>query len=73
MKNFNVTKEYNRNEFKNFLQDFLSDDYTTTEEQVFFNSANIDAGYKLGESEKLDLTVYEFVIKSSAVDRKSVV
>jgi len=72
MRNFNVTKEYNRNEFKNFLQDFLSDDYTTTEEQVFFDSANIDAGYKLGESEKLDLTVYEFVIKSSHDPRVTV-
>ena len=72
MRYFNVTKEYNRNEFKNFLQDFLSDDYTTTEEQVFFDSANIDAGYKLGESEKLDLTVYEFVIKSSHDPRVTV-
>ena len=72
MRNFNVTKEYNRNEFKNFLQDFLSDDYTTTEEQVFFDSANIDAGYKLGESEELDLTVYEFVIKSSHDPRVTV-
>ena len=72
MRNFNVTKEYNRNEFKNFLQDFLSDDYTSTEEQVFFNSANIEKACKLGESEELDLTVYEFVIKSSHDPRVTV-
>ncbi len=64
MKEFDVTKDYNREDFLEFLSDFLPEDYTQEEEQTYFNYINIEEGYKLGTCDSLDLDVFEFRTKS---------
>ena len=65
MKTFEVTQDYNREKFMEFLSDFLPEDYTQEEDQVFFNYTNIEEGYKLGTCGSLDLDVFEFRTKSN--------
>ena len=64
MKEFDVTKDYNRENFLEFLSDFLPEDYAQEEEQTYFNYINIEEGYKLGTCDSLDLDVFEFRTKS---------
>ena len=63
MKTFDVSKEYNRENFSEFLTDFLPDDFERAEEETFFEYTNIEKGYKLGTSESLNLDVFEFRTK----------
>ncbi|WP_296013634.1 Eco57I restriction-modification methylase domain-containing protein [uncultured Treponema sp.] len=63
MKTFDVSKEYNRENFSEFLTDFLPDDFEQAEEETFFEYTNIEEGYKLGTSESLNLDVFEFRTK----------
>ena len=63
MKTFDVSKDYNRENFREFLTDFLPDDFEPTEEETFFEYTNIEEGYKLGTSESLNLDVFEFRTK----------
>ena len=65
MKTFNVQDAYNRNDFKRFLQDFLTEDFAPNEEELYFEFKNIAKGYNLGESDDLDLSVFEFIVNSS--------
>lgn len=65
IKAFDITKEYNREVFLDFLRDFLPDDFEQIEEQTFFEFTNIEEGYKLGFSDSLNLDVYEFRTKSN--------
>ena len=60
MKEFDVTKDYNREDFVEFLTDFLPEDFEQEEEQTFFDFINIEEGFKLGTSAKLDLDIFEF-------------
>lgn len=64
MKEFDVTKDYNRENFVEFLTDFLPEDFEQEEEQTYFDYINIEEGYKLGTSASLDLDIYEFRTKS---------
>ena len=63
MKTFDVSKNYSRENFREFLTDFLPDDFEPTEEETFFEYTNIEEGYKLGTSESLNLDVFEFRTK----------
>ena len=65
IKAFDITKEYNREVFLDFLRDFLPDDFEQIEEQTFFEFTNIEEGYKLGFSDSLNLDVYEFRTRSN--------
>ena len=65
MKTFNVQDAYNRNDFKRFLQDFLTEDFVPHEEELYFDFKNIAKGYDLGESDDMDLSVFEFIVNSS--------
>lgn len=65
MKTFNVQDAYNRNDFKRFLQDFLTEDFVPNEEELYFDFKNISKGYNLGESDALDLSAFEFIVNSS--------
>ena len=65
MKTFNVQAAYNRNDFKRFLQDFLTEDFVPNEEELYFDFKNIAKGYNLGEANDLDLSVFEFIVNSS--------
>ena len=65
MKTFNVQDAYNRNDFKRFLQDFLTEDFVPNEEELYFDFKNIAKGYDLGESDDMDLSVFEFSVNSS--------
>ncbi|WP_428046280.1 Eco57I restriction-modification methylase domain-containing protein [Candidatus Avelusimicrobium fimicolum] len=65
MKTFNVQDAYNRNDFKRFLQDFLTEDFVPNEEELYFDFKNIAKGYDLGESDDMDLSVFEFIVNSS--------
>lgn len=40
IKAFDITKEYNREVFLDFLRDFLPDDFEQIEEQTFFEFTN---------------------------------
>lgn len=64
MKTFEVTQDYNREDFLEFLSDFLPEDYTQEEEQTYYDYTNIEDGYKLGTCDSLDLDVFEFRTKS---------
>ena len=64
MKTFEVTQDYNREDFLAFLSDFLPEDYIQEEEQTFYDYTNIEDGYKLGTCDSLDLDVFEFLTKS---------
>ncbi len=65
MKTFDVTQDYNREDFLEFLSDFLPEDYTMEEEQSYYEYINIEEGYKLGTCDSLDLDVFEFRTKSN--------
>ena len=65
MKTFNVQAAYNRNDFKRFLQDFLTEDFIPNEEELYFDFKNIAKGYNLGEADDMDLSVFEFIVNSS--------
>lgn len=59
--NLDLTKAYNRNDFTDFLyDDFLPEDFQLSEEPIYFDSKKLVEGWKLGSSDELDLTVYEF-------------
>lgn len=56
-----ITQSYERDNFQDFLRnDFLTDNFTPCEEEIFFDFKNIKQGYKLGEDKTLDLDVFEF-------------
>ena len=65
MKTFNIQAAYNRNDFKRFLQDFLTEDFIPNEEELYFNFKNIAKGYNLGEADDMDLSAFEFIVNSS--------
>ena len=65
MKTFDVSKDYKREDFTEFLTDFLPDDFEPAEEETYFEYTNIEEGYKLGTSESLNLDVFEFRTKSN--------
>ena len=58
--NLDLSKNYNRKDFTRFIYDFLPDDFQPEEEQLYFDGKKLAEGWKLGSSEDLDLTVYEF-------------
>ena len=59
--NLDLTKVYNREDFTKFIyDDFLPDDFRPSEEPIYFDSKKLAEGWKLGSSDELDLTVYEF-------------
>ena len=58
--NLDLSKNYNREDFTRFIYDFLPDDFQPEEEQLYFDGKKLAEGWKLGSSEDLDLTVYEF-------------
>ncbi|MBO4440648.1 hypothetical protein J5834_00845 [bacterium] len=59
--NLDLTKVYNREDFTKFIyDDFLPDDFRPSEEPIYFDSKKLVEGWKLGNSDELDLTVYEF-------------
>lgn len=63
MTKFNVAEKYIREDFTEFLTNFLPDDFEPKEENLYFDSTVLDGNnsYLLGESDSLDLAVYEFV------------
>ena len=65
MKTFNIQAAYNRNDFKRFLQDFLTEDFIPNEKELYFNFKNIAKGYNLGKADDMDLSVFEFIVNSS--------
>ena len=65
MKTFNIQAAYNRNDFKRFLQDFLTEDFIPNEEELDFNFKNIAKGYNLGKADDMDLSAFEFIVNSS--------
>lgn len=65
MKTFNIQAAYNRNDFKRFLQDFLTEDFIPNEEELYFNFKNIAKGYNLGKADDMDLSAFEFIVNSS--------
>ena len=65
MKVFDLTTDYSREDFADFLSDFLPDDFESQDEEVFYNFTNIEEGYKLGTCKSLDLDIFEFRTKSS--------
>lgn len=65
MKTFDVSNDYNRGDFADFLTDFLPDDFEPAEEKIYFEYINIEEGLKLGSVESLGLDVFEFRTKSN--------
>jgi len=61
MNTFDVSKDYNRDKYVDFLNDFLPDDFELNIEEVFYkNYTNIDKVFKLGTVPSLNLDVFEF-------------
>ena len=71
MKNFDLTKKYERKIFTDFLSDFLPDDFEAETEEIYFDYTNIEEGIKLGSSESLSLEVFEFRTKGNRDPRIS--
>ena len=65
MKTFDVSNDYNRGDFADFLTDFLPDDFEPAEEKIYSEYINIEEGLKLGSVESLGLDVFEFRTKSN--------
>ena len=65
MKYFDLTKDYNRDTFLDFVYDFLPDDFEQDIDEPYYDYKNIESGYKLGSCESLSLNVYEFRTLSS--------
>lgn len=65
MQTFDVTKKYNKEDFTNFLSDFLPDDFEQNEEELYADFKNIKTGFRLGECKSLDLTIFEFSVVSA--------
>ena len=65
MKTFDVSQDYNRENFESFLYDFLPDDYEQENDEVYFDFKNIEEGSKLGSCDSLDLDIFEFCTKSN--------
>ena len=64
MRTFDVSKDYSREDFAEFLRDFLPDDFEPREKETYFDFKNIERGYRLGECKSLDLDIFEFRTKS---------
>ena len=64
MRTFDVAKDYSREDFRDFLRDFLPDDFEPLEEETYFDFNNIERGCRLGECKSLDLDIFEFRTKS---------
>ena len=58
--NLDLSKNYNREDFTRFIYDFLPDDFQPEKEQLYFDGKKLAEGWRLGSSDDLDLTVYEF-------------
>ena len=65
MKEFDVSKDYDRESFESFVSEFLPDDYLSDDEDLYFDFKNIECGYRLGTCKSLDLDVFEFRTKSN--------
>ena len=65
MRTFDLSSSYNRENLQKYLVDFLPDDYTPEETEQYYKFTNIEKGFKLGETSELDLSVFEFKIKSN--------
>ena len=64
MRTFDISKDYSREDFAEFLRDFLPDDFESHEEEVYFDFTNIKKGFALGTCKSLDLDILEFSTKS---------
>lgn len=66
MQAFEIDKPYNQQQFKNFLTDFLPDDFEEDNQEIFYllNKQLIKSGFKLGVCPSLNLIVYEFETRS---------
>ena len=65
MKMFDVSQDYDRKNFEDFLYDFLPDDFEGETEDVYFDFKNIEEGVHLGSCGSLDLDIFEFRTKST--------
>lgn len=65
MKEFDISKDYDRESFETFAVDFLPDDFECESEEVYFDFKNIEQGFKLGTCKSLDLDAFEFRTKSN--------
>lgn len=65
MKTFDVSKDYERDSFTEFLTDFLPDDFESAQEPIYYEFTNIEEGLNLGKSDCLDLEIFEFQTKSN--------
>ena len=63
MTTFDLTKEYNRDDFLEYLTDFLPDDFEQKTEQVYADYKTINTGIKIGTCNSLDLVAFEFETK----------
>lgn len=66
---FDVAKEYSREDFEDFIRDFLPEDFEPAEEEIYIDKKNIVSSFRLGNCESLDLTVFEFRTKKSGDPR----
>ena len=61
MQTFEIDKPYNQQQFKNFLYDFLPDDFEEDNQELFYDNFKfIKSGVNLGVCPSLNLIVYEF-------------
>lgn len=61
MQTFEIDKPYNQQQFKNFLYDFLPDDFEEDNQELFYDNLKfIKSGVNLGVCPSLNLIVYEF-------------
>ena len=62
---FDLAQDYNRENFNDFLSDFLPDDFESDSNEVFYTFKNIKNGFKLGTCKSLDLDIFEFCTNSN--------
>ncbi|MCR5763563.1 MAG: N-6 DNA methylase [Treponema sp.] len=60
-----ITQNYKREDFINFLSDFLPDDFENNSEEVYYNFTNMEEGFRLGTCQSLELDIFEFSTKSN--------
>ena len=59
MQNFNFNNPYNRQDFRQFVEKFLPDDFTPVEQAISYQGNYTQRVVKLGESKSLELEVFE--------------
>ena len=65
MKTFELTKDYNREDFADFILDFFPEDFEPCEDPTYYEFTNIEEGFRLETCSSLGLDIFEFKTKSA--------